>query len=369
MGGAFWYMEENLVLILFLFLPVAAGGALWFFFHFHLRHRSSPGWGKLIAGNFLVLIFLLTLIPLAGELYFRFFDDSTVPVTVNHTNTKGAKRWMERHYRESVSGVRDDIAYSFNIADGKRRVSFVGDSFTAGHGIKDIRDRFANRLRRLHPEWEVHLLAIYGADTGEEIYVIENCIEKDYEFDQVVLVYNLNDISDIMPEWERVLESLDVGADKQSWLERNSYFVNILSYRWRISRNPDMAKYFDFVKTGYAGPLWEQQKKRLRQARDLVETHGAHFAVVTFPFMHALGQNNYEYQFIHDQLDAFWKELNVPHLDLLPVFRDLPPRKITVNRYDAHPNEFANALAAEKIDVFLCGLMRTNAPPARFNNR
>ena len=106
-----------------------------------------------------------------------------------------------------------------------------------------------------------------------------------------------------------------------------------------------MGKYFDFVKKGYRGPLWQRQKKRLQAIRDLVWFHDGSFAVVRFPFMHATGAD-YEYQFIHDQLDGFWSKRGVPHLDLLPVFRDLPPQQITVNPFDAHPNEYANALAA-----------------------
>ena len=48
--------------------------------------------------------------------------------------------------------------------------------------------------------------------------------------------------------------------------------------------------------------------------------------MVTFPFLHALGPN-YEYQFVHEELDQFWRELKVPHLDLLEVYRELPPKK------------------------------------------
>ena len=40
----------------------------------------------------------------------------------------------------------------------------------------------------------------------------------------------------------------------------------------------------------------------------------------------------------------------MPHLDLLPVFRGFSPAQLTVNPFDAHPNEFANELAAKAID-------------------
>jgi hypothetical protein len=74
--------------------------------------------------------------------------------------------------------------------------------------------------------------------------------------------------------------------------------------------------------------------------------------VVTFPFLHALGPK-YEWQFVHDELDQFWRELKVPHLDLLEVFKAMPPKKIIVNRFDPHPNEYAHALTAEALDKFL----------------
>ena len=84
---------------------------------------------------------------------------------------------------------------------------------------------------------------------------------------------------------------------------------------------------------------------------------------VTFPFLNALGPD-YSYQFVHDELNAFWREEKVPHLDLLPVFKAMRPAAVTVNPFDAHPNELANALAAERINAFLLEQMATNSPPA-----
>jgi hypothetical protein len=87
--------------------------------------------------------------------------------------------------------------------------------------------------------------------------------------------------------------------------------------------------------------------------------------VVTFPFLQSLG-DNYEYRPVHDELNRFWSALNVPQLDLLNTFTNLPREKTTVNRYDAHPNEFANALAAKAIESFLVEQMSTNVTsPAR----
>ena len=155
-----------------------------------------------------------------------------------------------------------------------------------------------------------------------------------------------------MLDWEALLIRIYAEEDKVGWFRRNSYFVDILYHRYKVSRDPAMRQYYDFVLKGYSGSIWELQQQRLITLRDLVQSHGGRLLVVTFPFMHNMGPN-YEFKNVHDQLNQFWTGLNVPHLDLLPVFKDLPPSKITVNRYDAHPNEYAHALAAQSIDQFL----------------
>lgn len=53
------------------------------------------------------------------------------------------------------------------------------------------------------------------------------------------------------------------------------------------------------------------------------------------------------------RIDLLWKELNVPHLDLLPVFEPYSPDTVVVSPYDAHPNEFAHELAEAAILKFL----------------
>jgi hypothetical protein len=174
--------------------------------------------------------------------------------------------------------------------------------------------------------------------------------------DRVVLVYCLNDIEDLMPgQDDAMLRALAV-LDNSPWIVRKSYMLNLWYHHYRASRDPYLGNYCFYVRDAYSGPLWEQQEERLKAFRDLVQAQGGHFAVVTFPFLNALGPN-YEYRFVHDKLDQFWQGLGVPHLDLLTVYAGLPPSRVTVNRFDAHPNEYANKLAAAAIDKWLQGLI------------
>jgi hypothetical protein len=348
-------MGENLVLGGFLAVSLAGAAALVRFATHVRRAKGSVGRSQIFIGNLLALTFLFALSCSCGEIYYRFFYDTTDSLVY----TKTSSRWFARHWRRNMAGLRDDMDYSPVIQQGKRRVSFFGDSFTAGHGIKDIEDRFANRIRRAHPEWEVHVMAMPGFDTGNELDFLKTCLTNGYQIDEVVLVYCLNDVSDLITEWSEAVKRINADVANAGWLRNNSYLIDTLVHRWKVRFNPDMNGYFEFVRSYYTGSHWEQQKQRLKEFRDVVQSHGGKLAVVTFPFMQALGPE-YEWQFAHDELDQLWRDLGVPHLDLLPVFKDMKPGKVTVNRFDAHPNELAHAVAAQAIERFLETEMKRN---------
>ena len=102
----------------------------------------------------------------------------------------------------------------------------------------------------------------------------------------------------------------------------------------------------------YEGGKWEKQKEALRKFKSFANKMNAHFKVVTFPFLQKKSKE-YAFRRIHSKIDKFWVEERVEHLDLLDVYESHLGDKLVVNKYDAHPNEFANEIAAEAIDRFL----------------
>ena len=103
--------------------------------------------------------------------------------------------------------------------------------------------------------------------------------------------------------------------------------------------------------------VWPGYQNRLERLRSAVVTGGGELLVVTFPYLDQLGPN-YPFRAVHRQLDQFWKDLGVPHLDLLPVYERNLERALVVNRFDAHPNELAHGIAAEAMDDFLAHQIR-----------
>jgi hypothetical protein len=165
----------------------------------------------------------------------------------------------------------------------------------------------------------------------------------------VVLVYNINDIGEVMPNWIAAYKGLVADRFRNSWLCRNSFFVNLYYHRWQLRRSAYARHYFDEVEAAYQGPIFEKHKIALTAMCNMTVIRGGRLVVVTFPFLDAAVR----FKSAHERMERFWTEHAVPHLDLLPVFSNLPPATITVNAHDAHPNEHAHALAAEAIDRFL----------------
>ncbi len=342
----------------FALLPVAFGVCAVRFFRGLSRREPPVGWPAILAGNILILSVLVSLLFLGFETYYRFICDRTDAMG----NTLVSQAWNEKYFHQNSLGLRDDIEYPMTIAPGKRRITFVGDSFTAGFGVKNVDDRFVNRIRRRHPEWEVHAAAKPGLDTSTEVDLMHNLtVSNHYQLDVVVLVYQINDIGEVMPGWVREYRQMMADDFRNGWLCRNSYFVNLFYHRWQLRQNAFMRKYFDEVESAYQGQLWEIEKVGLLAMQNLTRMRGGTLLlVVTFPYM----DQALRFKPVHEQLDRYWKEQGVPHLDLLPVFSNLPPAQLVANPHDAHPNESAHELAARAMEEFLkraiAGQSRTN---------
>ena len=100
--------EENLTFGIFLSAPVLSFGLLMVFIRRVKRSKVPTAWGRLVLGNALVLICLVTPLLLAGETYFRFFYDTTDSLAY----TRVSERWVQRHWHVNSAGCRDNVEYS-----------------------------------------------------------------------------------------------------------------------------------------------------------------------------------------------------------------------------------------------------------------
>jgi hypothetical protein len=341
---------DALLYAIALALPPLLGVATVRFLRRRAGAPASPA--MLVAGNALVLALILSVLFLGFETHYRFVRD----VTDGDALTKGSARWFERHWRTNALGFRDDVDYAFQRDGHRRRVTFFGDSFTAGHGVA-VSDRFLNRVRAARPEWEVHGIAAPGASTELELVALNRLLERGYDLDTVVLVYCFNDLDPFVPELSRFYESVTREPPLPLRpLVDHSYFANALFYYWKVSRTASDAgglDYFSMIEQAYSGEAWEREKQALREFQRAVEAGGGQLLAVTFPMLLRLGRGQEEHHPMHAKLAEFWQARGVPHLDLLPVLAPKRGPELVVSGYDDHPSPTAHALAAEALLPFL----------------
>ncbi|MFT7459833.1 MAG: hypothetical protein ACI909_002516, partial [Planctomycetota bacterium] len=75
-------------------------------------------------------------------------------------------------YNINKYGFRGDESIDLQ-SNTRRRIAFVGDSFSFGLGVED-EDTFTAQLNRLHPEIEFLNLSVPGYSTDQQLLLIEN---------------------------------------------------------------------------------------------------------------------------------------------------------------------------------------------------
>lgn len=305
----------------------------------------------IILWNALFLTTCLIILFFGAETCYRFFVDTTDSFAIS----KVTHRWGRRHYKTNNVKLRDNVDYLLKRQPGLRRLTFIGDSFTAGHGVNDVDDRFANLIRKSLYDKEIHILAGNGYDTDRQfLYLKQFHDDFGYEMDMVVLVYNLNDIAFLIPESQEIVKRIYDYEKELGYIGQNSYFWNEAFFRWKAMTDPDMKSYFGYLKDSYreGSVNWVNMQNYLGDMISYCEDNSIELMVVTFPFIHNFDKE-YAFTEAHLQLAEFWSEKGIPHFDLLPAFLPHKNENLVVNSFDAHPNERAHQIAAEAIEGFI----------------
>ena len=344
-------MRPDAIFLSIAFLaPVLLGGAALGYLRFATRSGRRPGAAAVLTGNALFLLFLISALFLALELYYRYVYDATD--TANRSRL--SSRWFERYWHVNADEIRDDIDYAGPLAAGRRRITFLGDSYTTGHGISQVSDRFANRIRSARPDWDVHVLAYNGINTVEQVDLLRRFLGEGYELDVVVLVYVYNDIDSFIHEFQTFYRRIDIPPDLLAPLLAHSYAADLFYQRWRQRQAAlDSGIRYPVLRSeAYDGEPWESLEYTLGLLEAEVRDHGGRFAAVTFPWMQMLDAGEVELP-MYARMEAHWRARGVPHLQLLPVLQEHASAGLLVNRRDTHPNERAHAIAADAILEFL----------------
>ena len=277
--------------------------------------------------------------------------------------TNVSHRWFEVHVAPDVKQLvfsaddgqayRSDTEFPLQPEDDRQHVVFFGDSFTFGHGVPDLSNRFTEQLSsQLQTSDDdaparISNLSWPGTDLRWTEAMLQRVFAADGRVDRAVYVLCLNDIESFHdPRMQRSTELSTF--EPPTFLFRDTYFFNWLYFRVQLLSRSDVRNYYDFVSDYYTGEPWRPFETALIRTQLMCQANDSELAVVIFPFMHVLG-NDYPFRPVHQQLVRACEANGIPVIDLESDLSQHAAEGLTVNRFDAHPNERAHQLAAEAI--------------------
>ena len=266
------------------------------------------------------------------------------------------KIWGNRYWNPiNKLGFRDE-----EPKNGKNTVFFVGDSFTAGWGVKKIEDRFgeiaAKELNKQGKPINEINLGRYGADTRLEFNIFETFIKKTkITPDHIVLQYFANDMDNFLPNNDRcIVPTQSLPLWKQTLVER-SYLANYISNIYPSQNNNYLPKECDYLeKLNFVynnDSIWEKEEKQLVKFENYCFKNKIRMTLIFFPFMEDLTLA--KKIGIEKRINSFCKKRNINLLNITNLLTKTPREKRQVSIVDAHASIDVHEIAGKKLATII----------------
>ncbi len=176
--------------------------------------------------NVLLLIYSTILIFLVFEVVFMY-----QPISQGTGYAYCNKLWFNKYWQRNEIGYRDE---PYNAASDtlKNKIVMLGDSYVAGHGTNNVKDRMSNLLeKKLGKTYRVFNLGKNGSTTIDEFDRLKNF---PYKYDKLILVHVPNDLEylDNNDETNQIEEAEEINNSNGfvDFFIKESFFINFLSY-------------------------------------------------------------------------------------------------------------------------------------------
>lgn len=285
--------------------------------------------------NGLLSVFAVILLLAVIEIVFMF-----IPRSAADMRGYAGQIWKNYYWHPiNAYGFRDR-----QIQDSDRNVIFIGDSFTAGHGLKRVEQRFSDMVGAQMADYNVINLGLPATGTaGEYEALVEFMESAEVMPEKIVLQYCGNDIDDSANEFGLSYTN----PEPFSWLSQmfkdGSYLVNYLASLYRVV-NPE---YLQYCKAAYSNDkVFNHHAQQLDQFVAFAEENNIELVVVVIPFLQAIEESKAIYT---DRVIGYLETKQVQVIDVGQLCADLEPAERLVNSTDGHASEKVNELIADKL--------------------
>lgn len=252
----------------------------------------------------------------------------------------------------------------------RKRIAFLGDSFTFGEGVRDDRTfavKTARYLNAMVPEgeptrYESLNFGVGGYNTHQTLQLLEETV-LDYRPDIAVLGFTLNDAEPDLFFYNRETgkterrereNEIHEGVSDPRPPDTFFYKLRLTKLIWQVIRSrritAETIDYYDeLFEEGSEG--WESARRALRSIIEVCDENGIECCVMLFPIFYRL-DDNYPFTAIHEKIAAEVRSANggsARFIDLFPEYKGIKDTDLWVHPTDQHPNERAHEIAARKL--------------------
>jgi hypothetical protein len=240
-------------------------------------------------------------------------------------------------------------------------VFFIGDSFTAGWGVKDIQDRFgetaAMELNKKGKKINEINLGRYGADTRLEYHLFEKFISKTgIKPDQVVLQFFVNDVDKFIPKNKKCVSIPDSKPRWKNILIEGSYLVNYINSLYP-SNNSNLktlkeCEYTEQLKYVFnTDSIWNKEEYQLNKFKNFSTKNKIPLTIIFFPFMEDLKVAK-ELN-IENRITTYCKQNKIKLLNVTKLLDKVPREKRQVSVTDSHASAEVHKIVGKKLATII----------------
>lgn len=257
--------------------------------------------------------------------------------------------WYAKYWKPINSlGFRDNEPDNSNPV-----ILFVGDSFTAGHGLKSVDDRFSNivgkELNKKEKKYSIINIGKPNLDSRDEYNVMKDFLyQTRIHPKKIILQYYGNDIEGVAANNGLIFDGFHPPPDMNKFIifiGSGSYFFNYMYFLF--PREYLGATYITFLTRAYKNDhMLSEHKNDLRLFVDYARENSIQLIVIVFPFLADIEMSNSMY--VSDIVN-FFKANEVCVIDVSSVVKDIPVSERIVNINDGHASKIVNMIVAQEI--------------------